>query len=144
MEGAGLAIAESRDGGRTWDVRGMPDGAGFQQVVTANGDDLYAVYVDGRDLTIFASRDRGETWTAGATADATAAHLLATREGGLYVSTPSGVFRSDDHGRTLVRADLDSTHVPAFQATPDGYLAATWHTLGAWVSEDGVTWKKIV
>ena len=46
--------------------------------------------------------------------------------------------------RETIRADLDSTHVPAFQATPDGYLATTWHTLGAWVSEDGVTWKKIV
>ncbi|GIF71518.1 hypothetical protein [Asanoa siamensis] len=144
VEGVDLAIAESTDGGRLWDVRSLPRDAGFGEIVTADGTDLYAGYRGAGTVEIFVSRDAGRTWTAGATVAATTANLLATREGSLYVATPAGVLRSTDHGRTLGPSELDTTHTPSFQVTPDGYLAATWHTVNAWWSEDGVTWREIL
>ncbi|GIF67747.1 hypothetical protein Ais01nite_57820 [Asanoa ishikariensis] len=139
-----LSTAVSGDFGRSWEVRRLPRDFGFLDFSSANGVDLYALYGVDHAFKVFASRNGGATWSATASIPVSfgGGGLLATRSGVLWLSTPDGLLRSTDGGRSFDRRGFPDIGPVGFDTSIDGMYVAS--TMGAysrtWVSEDGQGW----
>ncbi|GIF72359.1 sialidase family protein [Asanoa siamensis] len=143
-----LALAVSRDAGRSWDVRALPGDDGLVDVTTADGVLVYALYAAQRGVQVYASHDGGVTWSAGAVVpveDPQGGDLLATRGGTLWLSTTAGVVRSADQGRSFAPAALEATQLLRFHTWSGAYVASveSGELAESWLSTDGERWARL-
>ncbi|MGN9910335.1 WD40/YVTN/BNR-like repeat-containing protein [Phytohabitans sp. LJ34] len=158
LTGVGSVVEWSRDGGRGWERHAFTEplvssesGFGSVAVATEDGRTVYAVGRVGGTLRIHRTVDGGRTWTAmPARYDVGGRSITAAMGAGgrlLIQAGPEGgqpalLLESVDGG-TTVRA-LPAGPGGAAVQVPGGY-AQSGHPFskGAWLSEDGVTWRYV-
>lgn len=154
VERTKLVARVSRDGGRTWDSRPLPDAMqpsgndGFTMsgslVSTSDGTTVYAREKRRDGVRVHVSTDGGHTWRTGATLDldGPVMSLLPVGSRTVLVEGLHGTHRSDDQGMTFTKVG------PALgsrgHAVPGGYTITTHNNeYSAWVSPDGATWTYV-
>lgn len=158
---SGRWVAASSDDGLRWSTAPLPgrDGPVIETLAPVVGPaDAYAVGTrtsGGRAalLAIFHSADRGETWRQTGVFGNTdrlprEVEVSIARRHDLVLFGPSADsgdhWRSTDHGRTLVPANLGQP-LSAPRWTGGGYLAVVGHNPAArWFrSVDGIEWREL-
>lgn len=101
-------LAVTRDGGRSWYVRGQPLpglqpklGAGSQEILASSLEDVWVLSSDGR---LFESTDGGETWKPEARLPHPVVQIAADGRGVLALSAP----RSGRSSRTVLERSDES------------------------------------
>ena len=130
-------LRASRDGGRTWQQRGAPDGLIDLAIDPTDGDRVLAYTETGVQL----SQDGGRNWRA--TALRTPALLAWTRpERPAAVGGDGAVQTSPDGGRTWEPAGTVDGRLAAFAADRDGaFYVARPDGAVDWSSDGGRTWR---
>lgn len=130
-------LRASRDGGRSWQQRGAPDGLVDLAIDPAAGDRLLASTESG----VRASRDGGRTWQQ---TSLDRPVLLAWAQAGrpAAIGGDGAVQTSADGGRRWKRAGTADGQPAAFAADGEGALYVA-HPDGAvdWSSDGGRTWR---
>jgi hypothetical protein len=156
--GKGAAVAVSRDGGRTWLERALPedlvstDGPGSAAIATADGRTVYAVGRVGAALRIYRSDDGGASWrrtTAARTVEPVPMSAAVGPGGNLFVQSFTAqdgavlLLRSSDRGVSVHQASIGpgAAAVPV----PGGFVQAVGQPIGtgAWVHPDGSNWEYV-
>lgn len=160
-----LAVAVSRDAGRSWSTRVLPDIAGTlsrsgtpppRMSVAVHGNRVYVTavrlhrHIEYRLIAIFASADGGETWrqTWGLAEDAqprTVSGSVIPHGGGrlTVIDRRAHSYRSDDDGRTF-RPGIATPKMAWARWTRGGYVAVSADEPARWYrSADGSTWTEI-
>ena len=89
---------------------------------------------------VFALDDHGSTERV---LEATDVRDLTTIDGRVFAGTGSGLFSSDDGGRTWAGPQLENHEVWTVRDAPDGTLYAGTQPAGLWLSTDGgQTWQE--
>lgn len=144
----------SRDGGRTWDTRALPDtaptkdgqsGFGPDTLITADGKTVYSAQELDGTVRIQVSIDGARTWHARALIDLDGPllSLLPVGDGTVLVQGPHGTYRSTDQARTFTR--VGSALGSYGQPLPGGGFAIPTNTdeVGVWLSPDGAAWTYV-
>lgn len=129
-----LGLTASVDGGRTWETRSLLGEIDFHALAT---DGEVLVGFDGV-TGIVASTDDGVTWTPGA---AMSARALAVTDAGVWATTPDGLQRSTDEGRTFAVVP-DAPGLVLISAAADGSLWGVDTSGSAWRSKTGESWEQ--
>jgi hypothetical protein len=150
---SGPALAVTRDGGRTWQVRQLDAPVGGSAQVSVLGHHAYAVVLGGdrKILAILHSADGGQTFTrtrTGGEPATLAGEAVPLLDGRLLVTTTTQHwYVSKDDGATFAEADGSLPMVGRIRRTWAGYVVydlfgpapAGW----AAFSSDGSTWRKL-
>ncbi|WP_328469157.1 glycoside hydrolase [Actinoplanes sp. NBC_00393] len=146
-----LIVLVSRDGGKTWDVRVLPDteqdGVNSGMLTTVDGQTLYlADRLDGgAGVQLHSSTDGGQTWQTGARLDlgGPMLSLLPLGGGNVQIESPKDTLRSTDGGRTFTRVG-ESLGARAYALPGGGYAIPTNNNEASiWLSEDGASWTYV-
>ena len=144
----------SRDGGRTWDTRTLPDTATDkdgssslfgQALTTADGETVYSAERRDDGVRIYVSTDGARTWQARALIDlhAPLLSLLPVGDGVVLAEAPDGTYRSTDQARTFTRID-PSIGARAYALPGGGFAMPTSNNeYGIWLSPDAASWSYI-
>jgi hypothetical protein len=146
-----LIALVSRDGGKTWDTRVLPDteqdGVQRGMLITADGQTLYLAdkLPDATGVQLHVSTDGGQTWQIGARLDLGGPMLSLLPLGGanVQVEGPKDTLRSTDGGRTFTRVG-ESLGARAHALPGGGYAIPTNNNEASiWLSEDGASWTYV-
>jgi len=133
-----LGLIRSTDGGETWETVSLPGEADFH-ALRAYGERLYGF--DASNAHLLASGDGGETWEEraqpGLVLDLVAD---AARPDRLLATTPDGLFRSTDGGRSWRPL---AQQVGLLARPDDGPVYLVDAEGGLHTSTDGARWRRV-
>ncbi|MCW3816313.1 glycoside hydrolase [Micromonospora sp. DR5-3] len=148
-------VMVSRDGGRTWDKRRLPEeisapppaGWGFRSdwLHTADGRTVYALEKRDKRVRVHVSTDGAATWRTGAEVDLGGPLLtvLPTREGSLILASDTATWRSTDQAASFTRVG-PSLGSGAYALPGGGYAITTNNNeYSVWLSPDGSKWSYV-
>ncbi|SNT64638.1 hypothetical protein SAMN05421812_117158 [Asanoa hainanensis] len=142
----GKSLAVSRDGGRTWSVRKLPQDAVFVDVTVANSKRAYALYQTSSAYTqrVFRSDDGGRTWDDGNEIPVPFGRngIYGTADGGAYLSEPNKLLRTSDGRSVREVRDGPRPYSRIVPVSGGGYLAVSLRNEFG-MSTDGRTWTAL-
>ena len=142
------SIQMSRDGGRTWEIRGAPKGRRIYDIAASgrNPDHLYAA----TDRGIMISRDAGKAWTPADIRMQPASMVEVTGDGRAYAYVLGvGLLAAPDGSPawkvvgTSLPDNVALMHLAADPADPDHFIAADTEGRLQTSTDGGKTWREM-